>query len=198
MRSRWANRVSDWPIAAHAFTGDPAPLTIQPLKAAVDGKGIVMDGFMQSVRQVGYAVRDLDAAVRHFEAMNGPAHEFWRFQVDLDAACDYRYRGEPAACRLDVALTTVNGLDHEFIQVLSGRHPTADFVAEHGEGINHLALYVADLSGHRDRFIAMGGKIVAQGEFRDSASPARRFAYFAFDNRPYPLYELVELKSLGS
>jgi len=156
-----------------------------------------MENFMQSVRQIGYAVRDVDAAVRHFEAMNGPARELSRFQVTMGADCAYRYRGEPATCRLDVALVTVGGLDHEFIQVLEGRHPTADFIAEHGEGINHVALYVADLSPHADRFAAAGGAIIAQGEFEEGTSPARRFAYFGFGGRSHPLYELVELRALA-
>jgi hypothetical protein len=156
-----------------------------------------MEGFMQSIRQIGYAVRDIDSAIRHFEAMNGSAHEFWRFQVELDANCDYRYRGEPAECRLDVALTTINGLDHEFVRLLDGRHPAGDFVEQHGEGINHLAVYLADLTEHQARAIAAGGRIIAQGMFQDQASPGRRFSYIGFDDRPSPLYEFVELRSLA-
>jgi methylmalonyl-CoA/ethylmalonyl-CoA epimerase len=153
-----------------------------------------MHSFTGSVRQIGYAVRDLGAALRQFEAMNGKAHEFWHFQSNLDASCNYLYRGEPAECRLDVALTTINGIDHEFIQVLEGPHPTADFVAAHGDGINHLALYLRDLSAEQAHAMAIGGEIVAQGEFFDAASPARRFCYIAFNDRPLPLYELIELK----
>jgi hypothetical protein len=152
---------------------------------------------MRSVRQVGYAVHDVDAAVRQFEALNGPADEISRFQVAMGADCAYRHQGEPATCRLDVALITVGGLDHEFIQVLEGSHPTADFIAEHGEGINHVALYVGDLSECADRFTSCGGTIVAQGEFAEGASPASRFAYFSFNNRSHPLYELVELRALA-
>jgi hypothetical protein len=155
-----------------------------------------MQSFMTSVRQIGYAVRDLDQTLRHFQAMNGTGHEFWRFQVTMDEDCLYRYRGRPAVCRLDVALTTINGMDHEFIQVLSGQHPTADSVEEHGDGINHLALYLADLSAYRDQALSLGGRIVASGEFREGASPAKRFAYIGFDGSPSPLYELVELRAL--
>ena len=153
-----------------------------------------MHSFTGSVRQIGYAVADLEAALRQFEAMNGKAHEFWRFQSTLDAGCNYLYRGQPAECRLDIALTTINGIDHEFIQVLEGPHPTADFVAAHGDGINHLALYLSDITAQRAHALAIGGKVVVQGEFFDAASPAKRFCYIEFNDRPLPLYELIELK----
>jgi methylmalonyl-CoA/ethylmalonyl-CoA epimerase len=153
-----------------------------------------MHSFTGSIRQIGYAVRDLEATLRQFAAMNKTAHEFQRFQATMDAGCGYFYRGEPAECRLDIALTNINGIDHEYIQVLEGRHPTADFVAAHGDGINHLALYLSDLSAQRDHALAIGGRIVVQGEFHDDASPARRFCYIEFADRPLPLYELIELK----
>ena len=156
-----------------------------------------MQSFMTSVKQIGYAVKDLDETLRRFQAVNGEEHEFWRFQTTMDADCADHYRGRPAVCRLDVALTTINGMDHEFIQALSGQHPAGDFVEEHGEGINHLALYLADLSEYRDQALALGGRIVASGEFREGTSPARRFAYIGFDGQPSPLYELVELRDLA-
>jgi methylmalonyl-CoA/ethylmalonyl-CoA epimerase len=156
-----------------------------------------MLSFAGSIKQIGYAVKDLDRTLRDFEAMNGNEHEFWRFQATMDADCGYHYRGRPAVCRLDIALTTINGMDHEFIQALSGDHPAGDFVEEHGEGINHLALYLADLTAHRDRALSLGGTIVAQGEFAAGTSPARRFVYVGFEGQPSPLYEMVELRSLA-
>lgn len=157
-----------------------------------------MLSFVGAVSQVGYAVRDLDRTLREFAAVNGDAHEFWRFQTTMDADCDYRYRGRPATCRLDVALTTINGMDHEFIQAVSGQHPSGDFVEAHGDGINHLALYLADLSAYRDQALSLGASIVASGEFREGTSPARRFTYVGFEGQPSPLYELVELRSLSA
>jgi hypothetical protein len=151
-----------------------------------------MDSFMPAVRQIGYAVRDLEATLRHFEAMNGTGHDFWRFQVTMDESCAYLYCGRPAVCRLDIALTTVGGMDHEYIQVLSGEHPTADYVAANGDGINHLALYVDDLTAYEAHALSLGGRIVAQGAFSDG--PARRFRYIGFDAQPGPLYELVEMR----
>lgn len=155
-----------------------------------------MRSFMQAVRQVGYAVRNLDAALRHFESVNGTAHKFDRFQVDLDAGCSYQYRGEPATCLLDVALTHINGMDHEFIQVLDGLHPAREYLEHYGEGINHFALYLEDLSVYEAQAVALGANIVAQGAFPEPTNPTRRFSYLAFETRPNPLYELVELRSL--
>jgi len=151
-----------------------------------------MESFMPSIKQIGYAVRDLGKTLKQFEAMNGTGHEFWRFQVTMDESCAYLYRGKPAVCRLDIALTTINGMDHEYIQLLSGDHPAGDYVAAHGDGINHLALYVDDLSAYEAHALSLGARIVAQGAF--SEGPAKRFRYVGFDDVSSPLYELLEMR----
>jgi methylmalonyl-CoA/ethylmalonyl-CoA epimerase len=151
-------------------------------------------GLLQPVRQIGYGVADLDAALARYQALGAIGGEITRYEFQLDAGCSYQYRGKPAFCRLGVALTQVQGMDHEFVQVLEGQHPSADFVERHGDGMNHLALYLPDISVHLARALELGGVVVSQGRFEDAANPTARFCYVEFPDRPNPLYELVEFR----
>ena len=149
--------------------------------------------FFGAVHQIGYAVRDVDHAIEHYRKLDGSAHEFNRFEVVLDSSNGYRYLGQPAACRLKIATITINGMDFEFIEVLDGKHPAVDFIASHGQGINHLALYLDDLEPLYRRIIENGGRVIIEGNFAVSEERKGRFAYMQSGDRSYPLYELVQM-----
>lgn len=149
------------------------------------------------IRQIGYAVRDVEAALTHFRKFAGFTAEAARYDVILDATCNYKYRGQPAVARLDVVLVNDGLLDHEFVQVLEGPHPAKDFLDRHGEGINHLGFYVGDLTPPRDHVLQLGGRIIAQGDYDDPESPTQSFVYMEFETRPTTIYEFVQLKNLS-
>jgi catechol 2,3-dioxygenase-like lactoylglutathione lyase family enzyme len=149
--------------------------------------------FFGAVRQIGYAVRDVDRAIAHYCTLDGSSLEFDCFEVVLDASNGYLYRGHPAACRLKIATVTINSMDFEFIEVLDGQHPAGDFIASHGEGINHLALYLDDLEPIRQRIVEHGGRVIIEGDFAVSEERKGRFAYMQSGDSPYPLYELVQM-----
>ena len=152
-----------------------------------------MDRFFGAVRQIGYAVRDVDDAIRHFREVNGDISDFKSFEVTLDASGNYRYEGRPSRCRLKIAVAAVNCIDFEFIQPLDGEHPSADFLARHGEGINHLGLYLQDLAPLRAAMLKDGGRVVIEGSFFISADRQGKFAYMQMGAGPLPLYELLEM-----
>jgi hypothetical protein len=146
------------------------------------------------IRQIGYAVRNVEAALADFRKFAGFICEAARYDVTLGAHCNYIYRGKPAAARLNVVLVNDGLLDHEFVQVLEGQHPAKDFLDRHGEGINHLGFYVGDLAPPRDHVLQLGGRMIAQGEYEDPESPTQRFVYMEFENRPATIYEFVQLR----
>jgi methylmalonyl-CoA/ethylmalonyl-CoA epimerase len=149
--------------------------------------------FFGAVGQIGYAVRDVDRAVEHYRTLDASAHPFNRFEVVLDSSNGYRYLGRPAVCRLKIATVSINGMDFEFIEVLDGQHPAGDYLEVHGEGINHLGLYVADLQPILSKVIDTGGRVIIEGGFTLSADSSGRFAYVQLGDSPYPLYELVQM-----
>lgn len=90
--------------------------------------------------QVSFAVANVDDAVRRYEPVFGP---FRVTNIELD---DIVYRGEPSSVSLRVALGEQASIEIELIEVLQGYSPTADHLAEHGEGLHHIRFRVADLS----------------------------------------------------
>jgi methylmalonyl-CoA/ethylmalonyl-CoA epimerase len=152
-----------------------------------------MDGFFGAIRQIGYAVRDVDDTVDRYRQVNGDIRDFKCFEITLDSSGNYLYQGRPAQCRLKIAVVSVNGIDLEFIQPLEGEHPSADYLASHGEGINHLGLYLEDIDPLRTEILNSGGRIVIEGSFFVSAGRQGRFAYMQIGKSASPLYELLAL-----
>lgn len=154
-----------------------------------EGKG----GFFPAVHQIGYAVRDLDAALRHYQYLTGPAAPVNRFEVVLDRSNGYRYLGQEAACCLDIATIAAPHMDFEFIQVLEGDHPARDYLTRHGDGINHLGLYLSELAPLKEQILGNGGRIINEGSFEVGAGRRGVFAYMQLAPSVYPLYELLQM-----
>ena len=100
---------------------------------------------------IGYAVYDADAAAKRYTKMLGA--EF-RLMPPYKVASNY---GEPAELR--VYYGAVAGLAVELIQVVSGNTPHSDWMKMHGEGIQHLGLYVPDVVEAARKAVADGGRL---------------------------------------
>lgn len=100
---------------------------------------------------LGYAVRDADAAARRYERMLGAA-----FRLMPPFAVSDLY-GNPA--KLKVYYGAMAGTVIELIEVVEGRTPHSDFIRDHGEGIQHLGVYVPDVATAARKAIAEGGRI---------------------------------------
>lgn len=154
---------------------------------------MVEQSMLKCVRQIGYAVRDVEAAIKAYQALGGGDGEPQIFEVTLDAANGYRYRGEPASCTLKIGVIKAGGMDFEFIQCLQGRHPSGDYVAQHGEGLNHLGVYIDDLAAWKQKALASGARVVIEGSFAVSADRKGQYAYVEMAPGAYPQYELLQL-----
>ncbi len=86
---------------------------------------------------VGVVVRDLDPVLDLYE--NGlELGPFEREKIELATALDHEGRSAPT--RLAVASAPLGVCEMELIEVIGGRPPHADFLDEHGEGMNHFNL----------------------------------------------------------
>jgi catechol 2,3-dioxygenase-like lactoylglutathione lyase family enzyme len=93
-----------------------------------------------AIDQVGFVVRDLDAACARYEALFGP----WkRAESPLTGVS---YRGVPTDVHLRLAFGHAGGLEMEFISVVSGASPHSEFLAAGREGIHHVRYPVKDLA----------------------------------------------------
>jgi methylmalonyl-CoA/ethylmalonyl-CoA epimerase len=86
---------------------------------------------------IGVAVRDLEPALDLYTHGLGLG-PFEIEELDLPGATDKE--GRPAPARMRVATAPLGICEMELIETLYGRPPHAEFLDEHGEGMNHLNL----------------------------------------------------------
>ncbi len=97
-----------------------------------------------SIGQVGIVVRDLEAALERYWRILGIGP--WHIKTNSAPPLRCVYRGRPSSYRARVAIASVGGLCLELIQYLQGDSIHRDFLNSRGEGIEHLGIYVANLS----------------------------------------------------
>ncbi len=134
------------------------------------------------IDQIGFVVRDLDAAVARYERMFGP----FTFMDGSVAAVDYRGRAED--CVLRIAFGRSGGVEIELIQWVSGHSPHREFVEGGREGMHHLRFRVDDV----DAWIARVGEVGYAPVWYKRYQPDLVFAYLERADDPL-LIELIQL-----
>ena len=94
-------------------------------------EGLIMEGI-----SVGCVVKDLEAVVELYTDGFGLG-PFEFSEIDAPSAI---FRGQLRPTRLRVASAPLGPCEMELIEVVGGRPPHAQFLAERGEGMNHLNL----------------------------------------------------------
>jgi len=134
------------------------------------------------IDQVGYVVRDLDETTRRYAALFGP------FSFMDSPLSGVLYRGKPADVHLRLAFGTCGNLEMEFIAVLSGASPHAEFLAAGREGIHHVRYRVPDCDA---TIAALRGEGFAPIWYHDMGFA--KFAYLEHASRDGVLIELLEM-----
>jgi methylmalonyl-CoA/ethylmalonyl-CoA epimerase len=89
--------------------------------------------------QVGFVVRDMQAALALYEPLFGP------FSTMDPGPMTYNYRGEQQECDMRLAFGKSGELEIEIIQWVSGGCPHKEFLDGGGEGMHHLRFRVDNL-----------------------------------------------------
>lgn len=140
------------------------------------------------IRQIGYIVRDLDAAMESWCAMGvGP----WFTMRNLEQK-DCRYRGALSEPTISLALANSGPMQIELIQ----QHDDTpsiyrEFADAEREGFHQLAWWVTDFDAMMQEAAAAGWPIVWSGEAGDV-----RFVYFELEPRISTVVEVMELNDL--
>lgn len=100
--------------------------------------------------QLGFVVRDMDAALALYEPLFGP---FTMMEPGNDS---YNYRGEQAEVDLQLAFGKSGELEIELIAVKSGRSLHQEFLDSGGEGMHHLRFRVEQLEPKVEQALALG------------------------------------------
>ena len=114
------------------------------------------------VRQLGYVVRDIEAAMRHWVDVLGVGPWFY---VDRLPVTNFLYRGKPYAPHVSIAISNSGSAQIELIQQRC-ETPSMyrDFLASGPEGLQHVSTWPVDYEATLARGLAAGHRIGQQGE----------------------------------
>jgi len=119
---------------------------------------------------IGMVVRDMDKAIERFKALGiGP----FKPRI-LPADARETYRGKPfvPAQRVAIQITQIGNMELELIQPISGESPHREFLAQKGEGVQHLGFFVDDLKEEVDRLTAAGSTVLLTSQFKGGGGVA--------------------------
>jgi len=146
-----------------------------------------MSRFFGEIRQAGYVVPDIVAAMDYWSRVLGVGPWYYAEKVPV---VNFRYRGEPSSPSTSVALANSGPLQIELIQQRNDA-PTMyrDFVAAGRSGLQHVAYWTETFDDDLARLTAQGFRIGMSGEVGERG----RFVYFETEYHPGTVIELSEV-----
>ena len=140
------------------------------------------------IRQNGYVVRDIEAAMKHWiEVLQvGPWFYIERVQTDW-----FRHRGQDSAVEMSIALANAGDLQIELIQQRNdGPSMYKEFLDAGREGLQHVAFWSTDYQALYDRALGLGYKVGHEGRIGGERG---RFAYFDTGTQPGTVIEISDI-----
>ncbi len=137
------------------------------------------------IRQMGYVVRDIEAAMKHWiETLGvGPWYYVERLPVQ-----DFRYRGEPSDADVSIALANSGRVQVELIQQRNDAPSMyRDFIAAGREGLQHVSSWPEDYDEVLARALADGIEVAQSG-----STPRGAFVYLATESVPGTVMEMAD------
>lgn len=146
-----------------------------------------MSRFFGPVRQMGYVVRDLESAMRHWTTTMGVGPFF---HLERAQFIDYRYRGAPADLWVSAALAQCGEVQIELIQQRNDAPSMyREFLAAGREGLQHIAFWQEPASYDAALAAALAqGFTVAMSTA--TVEPEGRLVYFEQEAHPGTAIEL--------
>jgi len=140
------------------------------------------------VRQVGYVVRDIDAAIASWLELGvGP------WFVIRDQVQSGTYRGEPCTVTLSIAFSNTGEMQLELIQQQDDAPSVyREFLDSGREGYNQLAWWTPDFDATMQAIAERGWPVVWAG----GEDTSTRYAYVEQPDGPAAIVEIMELNDL--
>ena len=114
------------------------------------------------IAQIAFVVEDLDATVERYHAQFGIGPwDFYTYGPPLVKKMSYR--GQPTEYKMRVALSYFGPTRIELIEMVEGDTVYADFVREHGFGVQHLGVLVDDMEAAIAQAEAGGYPMIMDG-----------------------------------
>jgi len=146
-----------------------------------------MSRFFGEIRQAGYVVRDIEAAMDYWSRVLGVGPWFYNERVPIE---NYTYRGQSYEVHNSVALANSGPLQVELIQTRN-EAPSMyrDFLIAGNTGLQHNAYWTTSFDADLARLQQQGFKVAMSGEVGRNG----RFVYFDTENHPGTVIELSEI-----
>lgn len=139
------------------------------------------------IRQLGYVVKDIEAAMAYWSQTLGVGPWFYNPKVPIK---NYQYRGESHEPHNSVALANSGFVQVELIQCRNDVPSMyRDFLRAGHTGLQHVAYWTEDYDADLARLQAQGFKAVMSGEVGERG----RFIYFDTEYHPGTVIELSEV-----
>jgi hypothetical protein len=146
-----------------------------------------MSRFLGEVRQLGYVVDDIEAAMDHWSRVLGVGPWFYNPRVPIE---NFRYRGEAYVPHNSVALANSGFVQIELIQTRNDVPSMyRAFRRAHGSGLQHVAFWTERFDEDLARLTAQGFRVEMSGEVGERG----RFVYFDSEYHPGAVMELSEV-----
>lgn len=139
------------------------------------------------VRQNGYVVHDIEAAMKHWTETLGVGPFFY---VETAPIEDFTYMGAPSECRCSIALANSGALQVELIQQRNDEPSMyRDFLNAGREGLQHIAYWTEDMDADLAKAAAAGFEVGQSGNVGENG----RFVYYTAEAHPGTVIELSEV-----
>jgi catechol 2,3-dioxygenase-like lactoylglutathione lyase family enzyme len=139
------------------------------------------------IRQNGYVVRDVEAALHHWTTVLGVGPFFYFERAPITA---FAYRGVTSPLEVSIALCNSGDLQIELIQQRNDAPSMyRDFLAAGREGLQHVAYWTNDFEADLQRCLDQGFVVGQQGV---AGGANGRFVYFDTEAHPGTVVELSD------
>ncbi len=150
-----------------------------------------MSRIFGDIRQNGYVVHDIEAAMQHWTHVLGVGPFFYFADVPME---DFRYSGAPSDIKVSIALSNSGPLQIELIQQRNDAPSMyREFLDAGREGLQHVAYWTEEFDADLDRFLGMGYTV---GQSGCVGGKDGRFVYFTTEAHPGTVVELSEISGL--
>jgi len=124
---------------------------------------------IKTINQLGFVVNDIEKTSKIWEQV----FDITAFQILERLPEEIIYRGKSEIVQIKNALTRLDSLQIELIEVIHGNCCQSDFLEQEGEGLHHLGIFVDDLDEVLAVVEQQGIEILQMG----IAAGSIRFAY---------------------
>lgn len=147
-----------------------------------------MSRFFGDIRQNGYVVPDIEAAMNYWATVMGVGPWLYLEQAPIK---DFQYLGAPSEIDVSIALANAGPLQIELIQQRNDAPSMyRDFVRAGNIGLQHVAYWTENFD---QALAAAEARGLTIGQSGYSGSPDGRFVYFTAEEHPGTVIELSEV-----